>query len=498
MTERRGFAALATVLVPALAAAQEQPMRYGVELRTVGQSYRWRDSAGNLVSGARIAQHLGLTVANIGGRATFTAVLRLDADAGLRGAEATRFDGTLPVSLSLMYGWLEWPGVVAGLDAQVGRLFLVDAADFLALDGARFTYHTPLAGLALQAYAGLEAKGFSPPGAALYELDGVRGARDVTLGTVVPDPLAPVVGLGVSYDRFPMGEIRAGWRRVFRTPDTAAESLVPAEMRKGVYLDAEQVTAAGSLRLVDARLRAYGSAALDLGAGFFSHALLGATFRVSDELVVLAELLRQEPTFALSSIWSYFSHQALDELSLGTGAQLGAAYLEGRLFARALRSPKGIERAAAADPALTAGQAALYDALGVRQALGGRVTLRTAGPRWSADAGIAGHALVAMGPASVLGGGGRRITVDGGGRWEALETISLEGRATFVAYDDEVRPGPDAAATEKGVAMGLSAGATWAIAGDTTLSLVVEDNLTTFAPRAPPRVFAFFDLGRWL
>lgn len=438
-----------------------------LDLSTMPSTYYRLDALGQAVPGIRLAQWANLSTRAFGdGALRLQANFRFDLDTGVTPARAADVPMLEPTRFALLSAWLD-ALLTRSIGVRVGRQFKADTADYLAFDGARFSFNLPWP-LRLEVYGGVRASLGITRGAwasSLYELDGVASVEGV-------QPLAGVV-LRSTGGFLTRREWSVGFRQSWRTAgdDRALDAALPA----GPYTTAQEVMAAAARDVGPFHLSAGLAWELVLAQLMRAHA--SASVDVSDHfdvpwvesLVTGLEYNRWQPTFALDSIWNYFGANAYDELGLTAVGRRQRWRVEGRLFGRLFRAPTH------------EGPLPLLSSPGWQGAVGGRVGVVHGQVAAVRDVFLQWHE----------GFGGRRLVLDGGWWQPVSDAFTGHFRVSFTHWRPDLRP------EEGGVSFGLVGGLSWRHASGVLVSLLVEETVNRIASPVP-RVYAVLDFARWL
>ena len=455
--------------------------RVFVDLAVMPQAAMRRDFAGNLIPGGfRLGTWANLASRSFAkDRVRIVTSFRFDLDTAATTAEVNAFKPFLsPTRYSLLAAYVE-ADLMTGLQLRAGRQFHADAADYLAFDGAKFLWNVGNLPLRLELYGGTRSTWGITTGtvaSSLYELDGVAETSGV-------QPLAGTV-LRYTGGLLPRSEASIGFRWSWRAPDSdrALDPSLPdtlftnaQELMASAGSDVGPVHLSGALGyevVLGTVMRARASASVDLdkllGWAIDPAKLEGSTLSL--------EYRRYRPTFALDSIFNYFSLNPFDEYSAVAGVWMGPmARAELRWFER--RFSAETADAAGTTYAQSPGNQGSH---GVRlSGYAGYGALRT-------DATVQAQ----------FGYGGRRIVVDGGARMPLRERFELYARANVTSFADDLR------ASQAGTNLGLVAGGTWHLPHGASVSLLVEEAVVLGTAKsgltAVPRLFGVADLARWL
>lgn len=431
------------------------------DVATIPQTTYRLDALGQAVPSFRLAQWASLGSRPLAGdRVRVVLNFRYDLDTSATPREVAAFPLLGFHRFSLLTGYLE-VDATRDLSLRLGRQLHADLADFLAFDGARLAWALPLP-LTVELYGGVRSSVGTPAGqiaSSLYELDGVATLTG----------LQPVVGATLRWTGDLLTRRRAslGYRHSWRT--TEADRALDPSLPQGLATTAEELV--GSAEGDAGPVHLSGGFAYSLAVGRLMRARAALTRDFGESVTGGLEYQRYEPTFALDSIWNFFSSQPFDELGATASWRPGSELrLEGRLFGRLFR-------------ALTEDRlgGAYLSSPGVMPALGARV-----GGVYLAAATMFDSWLSWQD-----GAGGRRILLDSGVRHTLLDALELFSRVTLLTFQNDLAP------DRSGPALGLVAGATWRLPAGAGLSLLLEENLNAFASPVP-RVMAMLDLARWM
>lgn len=200
---------------------------------------------------------------------------------------------------------------LAALDARVGRVVLIDALGFDAVDGAAVE-------VALVPYVTARAHGgfavrraWSTFGPELYEPD----------GTLLRDDPGAVVGAGLASRDLDALDLDVTWRR---------------HLDAGDGLPVRDEVGAAALARPWGPLDLHATAIYDLVFARASDVGAGGAVRIGEAARVEGEWRRVDPTFAVDSIWSWFAtapaHSGRLAASVAPGAWRLAADAELRRF----------------------------------------------------------------------------------------------------------------------------------------------------------------------
>jgi hypothetical protein len=379
----------------------------------------------------------------------------------------------VPSQASLLAAYLEGEAF-AGLQLRLGRQFHADPADFLAFDGGKLGWRPHGSSFGAELYGGVRPSVAIPTGqssSALYELDGVQAQG----GT---QPVAGAV-LRWSGDWRTRGEAALGFRWSWRTP--GLELLSQYAVPDGYSTTAQELSASAGRDFGPVHFS--GNAGYEVVLQTLMRARLGADIaldklglpaalsrRLAGDVLTL-EYRRHRPTFALDSIFNFFSLNPYDEYAGALSMTVGE---------RSRVDFRAFERRFSAETSDRTG-GLLAGSPGREGARGGRLFGTTSFRRVQAD-------LAAQ---LQTGFGGHRHLLDGGVRSPVGTWGELYGRASWASFDDVLRPG------RSGRSLGFVAGGTYRLPRGASLSLLVEETLNDFTSRVP-RLFAVADFSRWL
>lgn len=407
------------------------------------------------------------------GRVRIVTNFRFDLDTSATTAETNVFKPYLsPTRYSLLAAYVE-ADAAQGLLIRAGRQFHADAADYLAFDGGKVLWTLGSLPVRLELYGGVRTNTAIATGSAassLYELDGVQSVSGA-------QPMAGTVLRYLGNWRY-RSEASVGFRWSWRSmaDDAAKDAALPT----GLATTAQELMASAGGDLGPVHLS--GGASYEVVLGTLMRARATATLSLGKLLAaapasvlagtsVALEYRRYRPTFALDSIFNYFSLNPYDEYSALGSVQLGPRWrAEARWFER--RFLANTE---------TRDGVALVASPGSSGAHGARV---------GAFASF-GELMVDAAGQLQLGLGGTRALIDGGARLPLAEHFELYARASVAYFAGDLR------ATSSGGSLGLVGGATWYLPQGASVSLLVEETVNPLTHPAP-RVFAVADLARWL
>jgi hypothetical protein len=477
-------AAAAQAVGPALALGEWPTVgseRVFVDLAVMPQAALRRDFAGNLIPGGfRLGTWANLSSRSFAkDRVRIVTSFRFDLDTAATPAEVNAFRPFLsPTRYALLAAYVE-ADLMSGLQLRAGRQFHADAADYLAFDGAKLLWRFGRLPLRLELYGGTRSTWGITTGAvasSLYELDGVAETSGV-------QPMAGTV-LRYTGGLLPRSEASIGFRWSWRAPDS--DRALDPTLPDALFMNAQELVASagtdvGPVHLSGAlgyevvlgtvmRARASASIGLDklLGWAVDPATLEGSTLSL--------EYRRYRPTFALDSIFNYFSLNPFDEYSAVAGLWVGP---------RARAELRWFERRFSAETADAAGMG--YTASPGNQGARG---VRLSG---FAAFGVVRADAIAQ---AQFGYGGRRIVLDGGARLPVREVFEIYARANVTSFADDLRP------SQAGTNLGIVAGGTWHLPRGASVSLIVEEAVLLGSAKsgmtAVPRLFGVADLAMWL
>lgn len=431
------------------------------DVATIPQTTYRLDALNQPVPSFRLAQWANLgTRPLVGEKVRVVLNFRYDLDTSATPREVAAFPLLGFHRFSLLTGYLELDAT-PDVSVRLGRQLYADLADFLAFDGGRVAWTLPVP-LRLELYGGLRPAIGVPDGqiaSSLYELDGVAQVTG----------LQPIAGATLRWtgDLVSRREASLGYRHSWRTTERDRE-LDPS-LPEGLATTAAELVGAAAGDVGPVHVAA--GFAYSLAVGRLMRARGAVTRRFTEALTAGLEYQRYEPTFALDSIWNFFSSQPFDELgATAAWRPFAALRLEGRLFGRLFHTATVNRFGDAFD-----------DPPGLLAAFGTRV-----GGVW-----FAGGTLFDSWLSWQDGTGGRRILLDSGVRQPLADAVELFARLTLLTFQQDLRR------SQGGPALGLVAGVTWRLPAGAGLSLLLEENLNAFASPVP-RVLAMFDLARWL
>lgn len=437
-----------------------------VNLSTMPSTYYRLDALGQAVPGIRLAQWANLATRSYGdGRLRLGASFRFDLDTGATDAEVKAFPLLAPRRYALLSAWLEYD-VTRSVSVRAGRQYTADVADFLAFDGARIAVALP-GSLRLEMYGGVRSSLGITQGAvssSLFELDGVASVEGAQ----------PLAGVTLRWSNWTKRrEASVGFRQSWRT--STGDRLLDAALPAGPYTTAQELVANGAGEVGPVHVAA------GLGYEVVLARLMRARAAVSlpvdryarlpgfESLVATVEWNRWQPTFALDSIWNYFSAYGYDEASLVAAAARPELRIEARLFGRLFRSQtenNGL-------PILVSP--------GLQPATGGRVGVVQGTGAFLKDLWLQWQ----------TGFGGQRVIADGGVQRALIEGVSAHLRLSTAWWAQDLDP------LQTGLSLGIVGGLSWTVPQGATVSVLLEETVNSFASPIP-RVFAVVDLARWL
>lgn len=447
-----------------------------LDLAVMPSEFLRRDLNNVLIPGGfRLSTWANLSSRSFAGdRARIVTSFRFDLDTAATPSEVDAFKPYLsPTRYSLLAAYVE-AEVVDGLTLRAGRQFHADAADYLAFDGGKVLWTAGRLPLRLELYGGVRTTFAITTGAvasSLYELDGGQAQSGAQ----------PLFGTVVRYlgDWRHRTEASVGFRWSWRTPGDLLKtdpnlpdsfSTTAQELTASAGGDLGPVQLSGGLGyelVLGALMRARATASVGLGTllgwAVDEKRLQGSTFSL--------EYRRYRPTFALDSIFNWFSLNPYDEYSALVSAWVGSKVrAEARWFERRFDSDT-----------TDRGGNTLTVAPG---------TVGAHGARLGAFAGFGGLLVDALAQLQ-LGYGGTRVLVDGGGRMALGDAFELYGRASVSSFTADTQP------TQAGTSVGVVGGLTWRLPQGASVSLIVEETINPFTTRVP-RFFGVADLARWL
>lgn len=460
---------LAFAALPALGA------EYELGVTALGQIYSLRPLGGGDASRIRNAELLRFNAYDLGGGggggAHFVSLWRLETDfGGFANAPGAASQNPPPelcsfacaylgsaasASASLLYGYLDVPELMPWASLRVGRMVSFDPSDIYAFDGARVQLRYRI--LALELAAGTEVRGPSVLGYTNFELDGLQR----------PDGISPLVEVGLLVQGHGATG-RGTWKRVWLDGFSRAKTDVLAF--------------SGSLGLGPFRL--FTDFAGDASVGRLTRVVAGLDW-ARGPIAAGLQVGQYWPTFAVDSIWNFFSTVPYEEAAL-TGAYLAGSWrADARLFARLWRNRTS------AGGGIPARFSFWKDAFGVPQSdftAGGRL-----GGAW-----VASDALEMDGGITAMDGyGGSRSWLDAGGAYRLSPAWTLDARLLVGRSQDEKHIAGD----RHGVQVGGRQSAAWRLEGLGSISLGLEENYfsggrpAAVEPGLELRALAWLDLG---
>lgn len=301
----------------------------------------------------RFTSTLGMSLYDIGGDSSATAPtlsfrsrLRVDADLGQdpveRDPTSARFvPGLQQAPFDLQYAYLEGERYLKGsLGFKLGRQYVADVLGWWSFDGADVTLFAP-GYVRLEAYGGFEQRSGLPLLATpRFEANGVaRGSRDDLRSDqwtnyLEESKLAPALGVALETADLSWLHARLTYRRVTNRDSVVVSPFLDASGKLKTY-SADRISTekfGASLRLQPVDFGAVsGNLVYDFYAGVVSQQALALDVFPVRRLSVGADYERIVPTFDGDSVFNWFAHSAMTELS----ARADAAFT--RRFDAALR-----------------------------------------------------------------------------------------------------------------------------------------------------------------
>ncbi len=472
---------LAPLALAVLAAAPAPAGAFDLEVdsETVGQGYQLVNADRTVIDRRRLDQYLGLHLWNLGPKDAFgapteknqfyfTMSLRVDADFG---DYAARLLGPRLVSdelradhAEILYGYFGAKDLGGFLDARLGRQIDVDQFEFRAFDGLSLEAKTPY-WFAVGASAGLLVNGALPFDSPVYRPDGTAPSAL----SVHDTDYKPTLSAWVRAFGFRDLDARLDYRHTW----SPAQNTTPAEaaVKATDGTSEEKLSWSVRGRLLDGRLVPWFALRYDFLVGVVDNIQAGARFVITPRQMVQLEYLYSYPTFDGDSIWNLFVNNRFDDVRASYDLGLGALKLYARAFLRFFHDTVENDRILTGRP--TTPPSSSIDWGGI---LGGRLDL----PRGFVRADGYGEG----------GYGGTKVGVDLSSRMRVYkELIALEGRLTYVHFEDDLRPD-----VSEGDSFGAQLGARLQLGRGILLHLLAEENVNRFYA-SQLRLYAVLDLA---
>jgi hypothetical protein len=463
LTGRSGAVVRWAVAVACASSSAASAAAFQLEARTEAQveeipAYRGTDPNNPVLLPVRqLVQYLNLNVYELvtGQDLGFETSVRVFADLGMPPEEAAMLDGVRSSGMDLLYASAKYRN--SGWEAQLGRQIYVDFMDYMAFDGLRVKYVSPI-GVGAEAYGGLWVKGSSLFSSSFYQPDGTRetDARRIELldNSATTDPslsaIEPVYGAKLLLEGIKGFSAALGYRKGILDGATDFERA-SAEVRyaRGLGLS--------------------GEAGVEYDLGLQRISQFRAQIRYDRELWALsAEAMRVTPVLSSESIWYYFANGGRNELRLRVdytpvGPLRYYVQAVGDLYDTNVNSTVGLDPS---DPNLASGQN-----------LGG-----------SAGAALRlSHVKAAIDLMYRNGFGGKQLWLDlTGGLFADREAYNLDGRISIANIADQLN------SLLTGTFYGAQVSGGYKLNPSTRVSMMLEENINPFA-RSDTRVFFVFD-----
>lgn len=495
-----------------VAAGTAHAYDFEIDATATGQAYqlRWFQPSGadRVVNIRRFTQSLGLSLWNLlehtpdpghpdrkpkkpPADVYFTSSMRLDHDFGsFTQGRVTHGDpaevdpakqlspelGAMDLRLEVLYAYLGVRDLGGFVDLQLGRQMQVSELDWTSFDGLTLRAKTPW-WITAEASGGLRVRSETGwLGSDTFEPDGTQGASCRTFDALaampdyVPAPgcaqreeLMPTYGGALELAGPRWASARVSYRRTFsRSP----AGLYPVVGLPEWGVNEERAVASARLNLWGGRIIPWGAARWNFLVAQVDEAHAGV--RVGGERwSVTPEWAYSYPSFDGDSIFLVFTQFGYHDLrlTLDVGTSKLGGYVRG--FVRQFRNTDTAE--------LAVGEEIEVVTRSAGGALGGRFRA-SRNLRLRSDLFVEG------------GFGGQKVGGDVSARWTITRTISGEGRATVMRFDEDQLTGLE------GTTFGAQAGGRWVLTEGIALHLLVEDNANQFIENQL-RVMALLDLA---
>ena len=372
---------------------------------------------------------------------------RFDGAFGLTAVEIQDVPGLERWQLSVQTAYLSGRDLFGLLDFKLGRQLVMDAIDFMMLDGLVATVRSPWY-LGIEVMAGVEShEALGPATSSQFQLDGIRYLPADT------DEVLPVVVVGAALVTTGLRDTRAriGYRRLF-SEDGVRQEKIGVSLYQRV-MERLHINGAFSFDLVNLRPDSV-------------NVLLRG--QITDAWTADLQYVHLVPNFDLDSIFNIFSTDPLNDVNARVRWHVNStAYLHmgGMLRFFGSESLEAEEDAGDTD--------ALVESFGV---MAGYFHAWRRQGRVRADLSYED------------GYGGRRFLVDLAGMWGVMPgEWELEGRVTAVLFEDETQ------VNLRGASFGYQLGGRYLVDSRAAISLMVEHNFNRFH-KSQLRVFVSANL----
>ncbi|MFH2010053.1 MAG: hypothetical protein ABI333_25880 [bacterium] len=470
--------ALLTLLVSPPSARAYEAM---VQATVVSQSYQIRDANDGALSLRRLDTYLRIAVLDLlptekkkrsqdpVTQMHFIAGMRLRADFGgfTRQWDSSltahgREGGVNPL-FELMYAHLAVTDLGGVIDLRLGRQFQLDPMDFYGYDGLYARFRLPIH-VAIETVAGLRNGGRYAFDMPIFQLDGTD-LTDTNPGW------KPMVGVALSTHDLGFLSARVAYRASWHVLDPSDPGTgypeVDGEAVPRTAMVEEKISAFVHANLWKGKLQPYGGIRYNLLTTQLDEAQIGLSGRITKNVQLRAEYVRESPDFDGDSIFNLFNAEAYQEIRLWYEQRYKVRwrwYVRAtlRLFSGGASDAESALETNVLEPDVGGGLGFVY----LGQTLSGRVDLYYQ-----------------------EGYGGRTVGAYGYYRHEVIrDWLSLEARAVIAYWDD------DLSVTPEGVSAGLGLGGRLNFGKWVALHVILEDNFGTHY-KSDLRLFALLNFS---